>query len=111
MRASQISNTAATLASSSIASISVVISPFENRHDLHDDEEEGMLDPKPECPADPPATTEPSQSNAVSRGPPVRTVRWARECPSALLPFAQIAARIGGAIKVTIVLFLLGRIV
>jgi hypothetical protein len=33
--------------------ISVVISPFENRHDLHDDEEEGMLDPKPECPADP----------------------------------------------------------
>ena len=49
--------------------------------------------------------------NAASRGPPVRTVRGARECPSALVPFAQIAARIGGAIKVTIVLFLLGRIV
>ncbi len=28
-----------------------------------------------------------------------------------LMPFAQIAASIGGAIKVTIVLFLLGRIV
>ena len=38
---------------SSIASISVVISPFENRHDLYDDEEGGILDPKPDCPADP----------------------------------------------------------